>query len=108
MDAYQYSILIEFADKIIQRVFPRFFAYMADYPEKYARQSHISRMHSDGFYSTEYFWRAYRTWATVRVCNVLLKRHSYLALELRPMDNGGENYGKTTRDTGRGLKPLGR
>ena len=35
IDAYRHGILIEFADLIIRRVFPRFFAYMADYPEKY-------------------------------------------------------------------------
>lgn len=33
--AYQFGILIEFADQITRRVFPRLFAYMADYPEKY-------------------------------------------------------------------------
>jgi hypothetical protein len=32
---HEFGILIEFADQIIRRVFPRFFAYMADYPEKY-------------------------------------------------------------------------
>ena len=35
MAAYQFGILIEFADQITWRVFPRLFAYMADYPEKY-------------------------------------------------------------------------
>ena len=35
MAAYQFGILIKFADQITQRVFPRLFAYMADYPEKY-------------------------------------------------------------------------
>jgi len=34
MAAYQYGILIQFADGIIRRVFPRLFAYIADYPEK--------------------------------------------------------------------------
>jgi ABC-type sulfate transport system permease component len=32
--AYQFGIFICFADGVIRRVFPRFFAYMADYPEK--------------------------------------------------------------------------
>ncbi|KAF9642543.1 hypothetical protein BDM02DRAFT_3105514 [Thelephora ganbajun] len=34
VQAYQYGIFICFADQVICRVFPRFFAYMADYPEK--------------------------------------------------------------------------
>lgn len=34
MQAYQFGIFICFADNIIRRVFPRFFVYMADYPEK--------------------------------------------------------------------------
>ena len=34
VEAYQHGIFIYFADGIIRRVFPRFFAYMADYPEK--------------------------------------------------------------------------
>ena len=34
IEAYRLGIFIRFADNIIRRVFPRFFAYMADYPEK--------------------------------------------------------------------------
>ena len=34
MMAYEVGILIRFADQIVRRVFPRLFAYMADYPEK--------------------------------------------------------------------------
>ena len=34
VEAYQQGIFIRFADQVIRRVFPRFFAYMADYPEK--------------------------------------------------------------------------
>ena len=34
IEAYRLGIFIRFADDIIRRVFPRFFAYMADYPEK--------------------------------------------------------------------------
>ncbi|KAF9642728.1 hypothetical protein BDM02DRAFT_3192785 [Thelephora ganbajun] len=34
VQAYQYGIFICFANQVICRVFPRFFAYMADYPEK--------------------------------------------------------------------------
>ena len=34
MTACEVGILIQFADQIIRRVFPRLFAYMADYPEK--------------------------------------------------------------------------
>lgn len=35
MVAYEFGIPIEFGDQIIRHVFPRLFAYMADYPEKY-------------------------------------------------------------------------
>ncbi|KAF9643157.1 hypothetical protein BDM02DRAFT_3104798 [Thelephora ganbajun] len=34
VQVYQYGIFICFADQVIHHVFPRFFAYMADYPEK--------------------------------------------------------------------------
>ena len=34
MTAYQFGILVCFADQIVWCVFPRLFAYMADYPEK--------------------------------------------------------------------------
>ena len=34
MHAYEFSIVIEFADGILQRVFPHLFTYSADYPEK--------------------------------------------------------------------------
>jgi len=34
MAAYVHGIVIECADKIHRRFFPRFFTYSADYPEK--------------------------------------------------------------------------
>ena len=34
MKAYLSGILVRFADTVVRRVFPRLFAYMADYPEK--------------------------------------------------------------------------
>ena len=34
VQAYKFGVFIRFADHITRRVFPRFFAYMADYPEK--------------------------------------------------------------------------
>jgi hypothetical protein len=36
MHAYEHGIVIECADGILRRLFPRFFTYSADYPEKYA------------------------------------------------------------------------
>lgn len=36
MFAYEHGFVIECADGIIRRLFPRFFTYSADYPEKYA------------------------------------------------------------------------
>ncbi len=34
MEAYEHGIVITCADGISQRVYPRFFTYSADYPEK--------------------------------------------------------------------------
>lgn len=34
MEAYEHGILIECADGVIRRLFPRIFTYSADYPEK--------------------------------------------------------------------------
>jgi len=34
MHAYEFGIVIEFADGILRHVFPRLFTYSADYPEK--------------------------------------------------------------------------
>ena len=34
MHAYQYGIVIKCLDGVERRVFPRFFTYAADYPEK--------------------------------------------------------------------------
>jgi hypothetical protein len=34
--AYEFGIVIECLDGIQWRIFPRFFTYSADYPEKYA------------------------------------------------------------------------
>ncbi len=34
MHAYEHGIVIQFADGIFWRVFPRIFTYSADYPEK--------------------------------------------------------------------------
>ena len=35
MNAYTHGIVITCGDKVKRRVFPRFFTYAADYPEKY-------------------------------------------------------------------------
>lgn len=34
MHAYEHGIVVRFADNVKRRVFPRFFTYAADYPEK--------------------------------------------------------------------------
>ena len=38
-EAYKHGILIRFPDGIIRRVFPRFYCYSADYPEKFGSSS---------------------------------------------------------------------
>ncbi|KAH9480132.1 hypothetical protein JR316_0006729 [Psilocybe cubensis] len=49
MEAYKHGIIIKCADGVIRHVFPRFFTYSADYPEKLGtyvdnqRQSHIRK-----------------------------------------------------------------
>jgi len=35
MEAYEHGIVITCADGVTRRIFPRFFTYSADYPEKY-------------------------------------------------------------------------
>ncbi len=35
MHAYEHGIVVKCADGITRRIFPRFFTYAADYPEKY-------------------------------------------------------------------------
>ena len=37
--AYREGLVITFADGIMRRVFPRFFTYSADYPEKFVLRS---------------------------------------------------------------------
>ena len=39
MQAYRHGILIMCGDKVLRRLFPRFYFYIADYPEKYV--SHL-------------------------------------------------------------------
>jgi hypothetical protein len=34
MEAYIHGIILEFSDGITRRLYPRFFTYSADYPEK--------------------------------------------------------------------------
>jgi len=38
-EAYRHGILIRFPDGVTRRVFPRFYCYSADYPEKYVHGS---------------------------------------------------------------------
>jgi len=40
-EAYKHGIIIEFPDGISRRVFPRFYCYSADYPEKYVGVSTV-------------------------------------------------------------------
>ena len=35
MEAYEHGIVVKCADGVIRRIYPRFFTYSADYPEKY-------------------------------------------------------------------------
>ena len=42
MDAYRNGIVIQCADGVTRRVYPRFFSYSADYSEKYLSHSHLS------------------------------------------------------------------
>jgi hypothetical protein len=34
LEAYQHGIVLECADGIVRRIYPRIFTYAADYPEK--------------------------------------------------------------------------
>ena len=44
-EAYKHGILITFPDGITRRVFPRFYSYSADYPEKYVASHSKLSMH---------------------------------------------------------------
>ena len=35
LHAYEHGIVLKCADGVVRRIFPRFFTYSADYPEKY-------------------------------------------------------------------------
>lgn len=39
MQAYHHGMVVECADGVTRRVYPRIFTYSADYPEKYAASS---------------------------------------------------------------------
>lgn len=41
MHAYEFGVVIECLDGISRRVFPRFFSYSADYPEKYMKATDL-------------------------------------------------------------------
>lgn len=41
MKAYEHGFILLCGDGILRRLFPRFFAYLADYPEKYVSVSQI-------------------------------------------------------------------
>ena len=43
--AYQHGIVIDCADSVTRRVFPRLFTYSADYPEKYVVLLSICYVH---------------------------------------------------------------
>jgi hypothetical protein len=42
MEAYEHGIVITCADGVTRRIFPRFFTYSADYPEKCVTMTFIS------------------------------------------------------------------
>ena len=43
VEAYKHGILIKFLDGVTRRVFPRFYCYSADYPEKYVHSHRSDR-----------------------------------------------------------------
>jgi len=71
MAAYQFGILICFADQIVRRVFPRLFAYMADYPEKWAvSYTPTSLLNLLTHILKESSWQASALWGCVHVHDV--------------------------------------
>jgi len=61
-EAYKQGILIVFPDGITRRVFPRFYCYSADYPEKSVVAPHIMIA---AYRQTGFCLRTSRTWANV-------------------------------------------
>lgn len=60
IDAYENGILLQCSDGVTRRIFPRFFVYSADYPEKYAFTFYLDlwlRVHRN----PEFYWQTSRT-----------------------------------------------
>ena len=44
MHAYEHGIVLKCADGVIRRIYPRFFTYSADYPEKYMISCYLNEI----------------------------------------------------------------
>ena len=74
-EAYKHGIMIMFPDGITRRVFPRFYSYSADYPEKYVTYNTgqaCIEMIPVGFSSPPL-----RTWASAPVPNASLALQTF-------------------------------
>lgn len=45
MEAYEHGIVLKCGDSVVRRLFPRFFTYSADYPEKYPQNHPYVKQH---------------------------------------------------------------
>jgi hypothetical protein len=81
MHAYEHGIVICCADGITRRVYPRFFTYSADYPEKYAYFISLATDKNQTKNPTEYFSQQSNILHDVLAHDVLLKRHRFQSLE---------------------------
>jgi hypothetical protein len=64
MHAYEHGIVIHCSDGVTRRIFPRFFTYSADYPEKFVR-SFLKPFPSTHLFITGSFSRLSSFWASV-------------------------------------------
>jgi len=72
-EAYKHGIVIEFPDGIHRRVFPRFYCYSADYPEKSASLSFILTTMAEHFSQNPD--RKYQEHGEVPMSTLLYKAH---------------------------------
>jgi hypothetical protein len=93
LHAYEHGIIIQFADEILRRVFPRLFTYSADYPEKYAGFLYKRNLTSNSC-PAEFFWRLSSRLEDVHVLVVLLRRRISAHLEPWQTGSGGITYGR--------------
>jgi hypothetical protein len=74
MHAYEHGIVICCGDGVTRRVFPRFFSYSADYPEKFVP---CWLLNTILIFPTGFFWQTSSSLASVHALGVLSRRPTF-------------------------------